>query len=194
MVTLAGGEPVQLGIAADRLDALESAITRAEASGLDLLVTLGGASVGDHDLVQSALGRRGLDLAFWKIAMRPGKPMMFGALGPLLILGLPGNPVSSFACARLFLEPLIRAMLGDPAAGDDASQAGVLGTDLNANDQRMDFLRATLDRRPDIPLITPFAVQDSSMISVMAAATCLLIRMPFAPAAQRGTPCRFMLM
>jgi molybdopterin molybdotransferase len=191
IISASGGQPVQLGIAADTLGALDAAIMRARDADLDILVTLGGASVGDHDLVQSALANRGLDLGFWKLAMRPGKPMMFGHLGAMHILGLPGNPVSSFACAKLFLAPMIRAMLGDPQAGADQSEPGLLGLDLPENDQRMDFLRATLTPTTAGASLVPFTIQDSSMISVMAAATALLIRDPFAAAAKAGSACRF---
>jgi molybdopterin molybdotransferase len=192
IIRKSGGEPIQLGIAADSLDALEAALGRARQASLDILVTLGGASVGDRDLVQSALLQEGLDLAFWKIAMRPGKPMMFGRLGDMLILGLPGNPVSSFVCATLFLAPLIRAVLGDPTAGHDRSERGRLGVDIKANDQRMDFLRSALANEDTGMTVTPFALQDSSMISVMSAANALLIREPHATASRKGEPCRFL--
>jgi molybdopterin molybdotransferase len=142
--------------------------------------------------VQSALQREGLDLAFWKIAMRPGKPMMFGALGGMLILGLPGNPVSSYACGILFMSPLIRAMLGDPDAGRDRSEPAIAGDTLAANDQRMDFLRSALDLSGPVPVASPFAVQDSSMIGVLARAEALLIRPPHAPAAPKGALCRIL--
>ncbi len=192
IIRQAGGEPMQLGIAGDSFSSLEAAIRNAKLAGLDALVTLGGASVGDHDLVQSALAKEGLELGFWKIAMRPGKPMIFGRLGEMAILGLPGNPVSSFVCATLFLAPLIRAMLGDPEAAADRSEPGVLGKDLPANDQRMDFLRSRMDAAGPTARITPYDIQDSSMIGIMAASTALLIRQPFAAVAHAGDLCRFL--
>jgi molybdopterin molybdotransferase len=191
IVRRAGGEPVDLGIAADTFEALEERIGAAEALGADLLVTLGGASVGDHDLVQSALARRGMALGFWRVALRPGKPLMHGRLGRMGLLGLPGNPVSSIVCAILFLVPAIRALLGDPAAGDDPSEAGTLGRDLSANDGRQDYLRAILQRNRDaLPTATALPKQDSSMLGVLAEAGCLIVRAPHAPAAQAGASCR----
>ncbi len=191
MAGAAGGEVIDLGIAADDRGALDAAIAQAVTRQADILVTLGGASVGDHDLVQQALVKRGMRLGFWKIAMRPGKPLMFGALGPMLALGLPGNPVSSIVCAALFLEPLIRALLGDPQAGADRSEPARLGIDLATNDQRQDYLRAALSRDADGGLIaTPFARQDSSLLADLARADALLIRAPFAAALAAGQPVR----
>jgi molybdopterin molybdotransferase len=191
LVELAGGEAVQLGIATDTPQSLRAAILRAQAERLDVLVTLGGASVGDRDLVQSALIAHGLELTFWKIAMRPGKPMIFGTLGGVVVLGLPGNPVSSYVCAHLFLAPLIRAMCGESDAGRDRSEPGVLGSDLPANDQRQDYLRATLDQNDERFVVTAFARQDSSMMLPLAQSQALLIREPFAKAAKMGENCRF---
>ena len=120
-------------------------------------MTLGGASVGDHDLVQSALSRQGMSLGFWRVALRPGKPLMHGRLGAMALLGLPGNPVSSIVCGILFLVPAIRALLGDPDAGNDPSEEARLGADLAENDGRQDYLRATLARRHrDRPFRTGF--------------------------------------
>ncbi len=141
MVEQAGGATLDLGIASDEFKALEAAIVRAEDAGADVLVTLGGASVGDHDLVQSALTSRGMQLGFWRIAMRPGKPLIFGRLGRMVILGLPGNPVSSIVCGALFLAPLLRALVGDPDAAIDRTEPGVLGADVPANDMRRDYVR-----------------------------------------------------
>jgi molybdopterin molybdotransferase len=158
-----------------------------------VLVTLGGASVGDHDLVQSALVARGMTLGFWRIAMRPGKPLIFGRLGRMAILGLPGNPVSSIVCARLFLQPLLRALAGDPAAGVDASEPALLGAPLPANDLRQDYLRANVAIDPDGRRIaTPFTRQDSSMLRLLADAQALIVRAPHAPAASTGEPCRIL--
>ncbi|MDJ1156861.1 molybdopterin molybdotransferase MoeA [Chelatococcus sp. SYSU_G07232] len=191
IVEEAGGEPIDLGIAGDSFAALEGAIARARAARADVLVTLGGASVGEHDLVQSALAREGMQLGFWRIAMRPGKPLMHGRLGDMIILGLPGNPVSSIVCSVLFVAPAVRALCGDPEAGRDPSEEAVLGVDLAANDQRQDYLRARLDEQPaGPPRVTPFGRQDSSMLATLAEAQALLIRPPYAPAATAGSACR----
>jgi molybdopterin molybdotransferase len=187
----AGAEVIDLGIAGDTFPALEAGIRAARAAKADILVTVGGASVGDHDLVQTALAREGMELGFWKIAMRPGKPLMHGRLGDMRILGLPGNPVSAIVCAILFLEPLVRALSGDPDAGRDPSEAAILGTSLSPNDNRQDYLRASLARGGDgLPIATPFPRQDSSMLRVLAQAECLVIRAPFASAAKQGEACR----
>ncbi|MDZ5647824.1 gephyrin-like molybdotransferase Glp [Nitrospirillum sp. BR 11828] len=179
-----GGIPVNLGIAPDDADTL--GILARGAAGCDLLVTTGGASVGEHDLIRNVLGAQGLELDFWKIAMRPGKPLMFGRLGATPLLGLPGNPVSSLVCAALFLVPALRRLQGlDPAEPHRARAA--LGAPLPANDRRQDYLRATL--RPGdgaLPIATTFGQQDSSMLSRLAAADCLIVRPPHAPAAEAG--------
>ncbi|MHB2166396.1 molybdopterin molybdotransferase MoeA [Alsobacter sp. R-9] len=193
MVVEAGGEPIDLGIATDDFASLAAAITAAEAARADVLVTLGGASVGDHDLVQSALTQRGMTLGFWRIAMRPGKPLIFGQLGTMGILGLPGNPVSSIVCAQLFLLPLLRALAGDADAGADRSEAAILGADLPANDMRQDYLRASISEGPDGRRVaTPFGRQDSSMLRLLAQAQALIIRPPHAPAAKAGEACRIL--
>jgi molybdopterin molybdotransferase len=179
-----GGEPLDLGVVGDRPDALREAAARAK--GADLLVTTGGASVGEHDLVQSALESEGLALDFWKIAMRPGKPLMFGTLGATAMLGFPGNPVSTLVCAQLFLGPVIDRMLGLDARARPPVTA-TLGCDLKANDRRQDYLRATLARNGSGGLVaTPFEKQDSSMLSRLVQADCLVIRAPHAPPAKAG--------
>ena len=183
-----GGEPHDFGIIRDDKAAIGKAAERAIALPADILVTLGGASVGDHDLVGAALGDKGMTLDFWRIAMRPGKPLMFGRIGPMRVLGLPGNPVSSLVCALLFLRPLIDALLGRPSS--DLSEPAVLGVDVPANDGRQDYVRATLISGDELPRVTPLPVQDSSMLSVLAAADCLLIRAPNALAAKAGALCR----
>ena len=178
-----GGEPVDLGIIPDNLKAISRAIRKA--SGAEVLLTTGGASVGDHDLVQSALKAEGIALDFWKIALRPGKPLMFARNVKQRILGLPGNPVSALVCARIFLKPLLSALLGLPAA-DDVVKAR-LGSDLPANDLRQDYLRATVARGGDGSYeATPFKVQDSSMQRALTEAQGLIVRPPFAPAARAG--------
>jgi molybdopterin molybdotransferase len=182
-----GCEIVDLGIAPDSLPETVAAIRRA--SGADILVTSGGASVGDHDLVQQALAGEGLALSFWKIAMRPGRPMLHGRLGAMHVLGLPGNPVSAYVCAFLFLVPLIRRLMGRTDV-EPVPEPAVLGGDLPENDERADYLRATLAAGPDgSQIATALPVQDSSMLAPLAAADCLLMREPHAPAAQAGSPC-----
>ena len=192
-VEAAGGEAVMLGIAADTFGALEASIADARAHAVDILVTIGGASVGDHDLVQSALAREGMTLGFWRIAMRPGKPLMFGTLGGMRLLGLPGNPVSSIVCALIFLRPLIRAMLGQPDAGADETRPARLGAAMKANDERQDYVRARITGEDGgVPVVAPHARQDSSMLSTLAASDALIIRAPHAPDAAAGMPCRIL--
>ena len=182
LAALLGGlaEVTDLGIVPDRREALAGAIARAR--GADLLVTIGGASVGDHDLVKPALEAAGATLDFWRIALQPGKPLMAGRLGDGLVVGLPGNPVSAFVCARLFLVPLLRRMAGDPAPKDHYGTA-VTAVDLPANGIRRQFLRAVVREG----VVTPAAAQDSSMLSVLAGANALLMRPEQAPAAPAGT-------
>lgn len=178
-----GGEAVDLGIIPDNLKAISRAVRKA--SGADVLLTTGGASVGDHDLVQAALKAEGIELDFWKIALRPGKPLMFARNGRLRILGLPGNPVSALVCSRIFLKPLLSTLLGLPPV-DDVVKAR-LGSDLPANDQRQDYLRATVARGGDGSYeATPFKLQDSSMQRALTEAQGLIVRPPFAPAARAG--------
>ncbi|HEY1612704.1 MAG TPA: gephyrin-like molybdotransferase Glp [Rhizomicrobium sp.] len=177
-----GGEPVDLGILPDAVDALQNIVD--VAAKADVIVTMGGASVGDHDLVQRALAPMGFALDFWKIAMRPGKPLIFGALRGKPFLGLPGNPVSSFVCALLFLRPLIAGLLGTEL--DDTRIRARLATALPANDTRQDHLRARLVRRGGEIWAEPLPIQDSSMQSALALADALLIRPPHAAAANTG--------
>ncbi|AKI00822.1 molybdopterin biosynthesis enzyme [Hoeflea sp. IMCC20628] len=184
----AGADIIDLGIAADRMEALDSAIDSALAQGADVLVTIGGASVGDHDLVQKALTGRGMALDFWRIAMRPGKPLMSGNLGPMRVLGLPGNPASSLVCAHLFLEPLVTRLGGRP--DPDRMKKAILTKDMPENDQRQDYIRSDLATGPNGQLTaTPAAHQDSSLIKVFADARCLIIRPPFALPAKAGSTC-----
>jgi len=188
-----GAEVRDLRIAPDRIADIAAAVRGARDWGADILVTSGGASVGDHDLVQKALASEGLDLSFWKVALRPGRPMMHGRLfrkdsGAMQVLGVPGNPVSSYVCAFLFLAPLIRRLAGRSDV-EPPPQTARLGRDLPANDERADYLRATLTEGPDGPVATPVPVQDSSLMAALARADCLLIRDPHAPAAPAGSRC-----
>jgi molybdopterin molybdotransferase len=184
-----GAEAIDLGIVPDRLDATVTAVRRARAEGVDVLVTSGGASVGDYDFVQQAFAAEGMALSFWKVALRPGRPLMHGRLGAMHVLGLPGNPVSAYVCGVLFFLPLLRRLAGRSDLTLPRESA-VLGRALGANDERADYMRATLERRADgILVATPFPAQDSSLLVPLAAADCLLIREPFAPAAEPGSPC-----
>jgi molybdopterin molybdotransferase len=184
-----GADIIDLGIAADTLEATVAGIRRGRDAGADILVTTGGASVGDHDLVKRSLEAEGVAMAFWKIAMRPGKPMMHGRLGAMRVIGLPGNPVSSYVCGFLFLVPLIRALSGRSAV-HHAHETALLGRDVGANDLREDYLRARLERRSDGALIAiPVDHQDSSLLGNLAAARALVIRPPFAAKASAGSAC-----
>ncbi len=190
LVEQAGATALDLGIARDNHPDLAARIERARSAGADVLITLGGASVGAHDLVQEALTRGGMALGFWKIAMRPGKPMMTGRLGEMVAVGLPGNPVSSIVCGHLFVVPLIEALLGMAAPERDRSEPGILGRDMPANDEREDYLRSDLALTQAGWEATPFDRQDSSMLGLLARAQALAIRPAFAAPARKGDPCR----
>jgi molybdopterin molybdotransferase len=191
LIEAAGGEPLDLGIAKDELGALEEGVSAGRTSTADLLVTLGGASVGDYDFVKPALAKQGMELNFWKIAIRPGKPVIHGRLGPMIILGLPGNPVAAIVAGIIFLVPLVRALSGDPDAGRETSEPAILGKALRANDSRQDYLRAALiPSASGLPVATPFEIQDSSLLGVLAQAQCLVIREPHAQPAAAGDLCR----
>lgn len=180
MIAQWGAIPRDLGILPDNPEAI-AALAKVEC---DLLVTLGGASVGEHDLVQAALGPQGFALDFWKIAMRPGKPLIFGHLGNTPFLGLPGNPVSSMVCALLFLRTAIAAMLGITER-TRLQHARLIGS-LKANDGRQDYLRATCEWRDGDLWARPFPAQDSSMQKLFAEADALIVRKPHAPAMEDG--------
>ncbi|MEM0908191.1 MAG: gephyrin-like molybdotransferase Glp [Pseudomonadota bacterium] len=184
LVRRAGGEAIDLGIAPDN-QAVIAQKAKAGIAQADILVTLGGASVGDHDLVRPALADLGVTLDFWKVAVRPGKPLMF-ASDPL-VLGLPGNPVSGVVCTLLFLAPLVESMLGVAHPGPHA-QEGVLGGPLGKNGPRRDHVRARLDNGR----LVPFPVQDSSMLGVLAKADALIVRPPHAPPASAGEACAYL--
>ena len=184
-----GAEVVDLGIVGDQLDATVAAVRSARELSADILVTSGGASVGDYDLVQKAFAAEGMSLSFWRLALRPGRPLMHGRLGAMQVLGVPGNPVSAFVCGFLFLAPLICRLAGRNDL-QPATESAVLGCDLPENDERADYLRSTLKAGPQGAVATPFPVQDSSMIGPLAKADCLVIREPYEPAAKAGSLCR----
>ena len=179
-----GGDPLDLGIATDDEDSLSTML--AGARGADLLVTIGGASVGDYDLVNKVLGDEGMDLNFYKVASRPGKPLIFGRLGDTPVLGMPGNPVSVGVAAVVYLKPAIQVMLGLAPELEPVDTA-LLGCDLGANDARQDYMRAALTRDADGKAVaTPFTTQDSAQMALFASADCLLVRPPHAPPAKTG--------
>ena len=184
LVRAMGGDPTVLPVAKDTTEAIAAAAD--QVAGFDLLVTTGGASVGDHDLVISGLQTRGLVVNFWQIAMRPGKPLLFGQMGAVPVLGLPGNPVSAMVCAALFLLPALAVMQGLPAAPPPTVTA-ILGAAVRANDHRADHLRATVSHdEQGRMVVTPFPVQDSAMLRRLALADALVLRAPGAPALPAG--------
>jgi molybdopterin molybdotransferase len=178
-----GCEVINCGIIPDNLKATERAILKMAKA--DVLLTTGGASVGDHDFIQQALKNTGVKIDFWKIALRPGKPFMYGRKGKQHVIGLPGNPVSALVCARLFLKPLLNAMQG--VAVEEAVTMARLGMGMAANDGRQDYVRARLGVAADgSRTATPFNRQDSSMQRTFRDAHCLIIRPPDAPEAPAG--------
>ena len=178
-----GADVLDLGIVRDDLGATVRSIKRA--AGADILLTSGGASVGEHDFVLAALKQAGVAVDFWKIAMRPGKPFMYGRRKRQHVLGLPGNPVSALVCARLFLKPLLDGLLG--LAGSEDRTEARLATPMAANDGRQDYVRAHVEVTTDgSRLVRPFARQDSSMQRTFRDADCLIVRPPFAPEAPAG--------
>jgi molybdopterin molybdotransferase len=184
LVRATGGEPIVLPVARDTREAVAAVADAVH--GVDMLVTTGGASVGDHDLVIESLQSRGMTLDFWQIAMRPGKPLLYGQLGAVPVLGLPGNPVSAMVCAILFLLPALSRLTGLPAGPPPTIQA-FAGAALRANDHRADHLRATVtaDAQGRV-VVTPFPVQDSAMLRRLAHADALILRAPNAPAVAEG--------
>jgi molybdopterin molybdotransferase len=192
LITQLGGIPLHLAIAPDDNRALQR--IAAGAAGADFLVTTGGASVGEHDLVRGALAETGLVLDFWKIAMRPGKPLMVGRFRDTPMMGLPGNPVSSLVCGLLFLKPAIERLLGRETPPALPVRAR-LATPLAGNDRRQDYLRATLSHAVDGALeVRPFPLQDSSMMSLLARSDCLVVRQPLAPPAAAGESVEIILL
>lgn len=188
----AGAEVIDLGIAPDRKEAIIALVDEAIAKKADVIVTIGGASVGDHDFIHDVLTAEGVELAFWKVAMRPGKPLMFGRKGSTRVLGLPGNPVASLICSQLFLKPLVAKLSGADQVQD--IRDAFLGAAMSANDTRQDYVRATIRRENGRLVATPFNVQDSSMLGLLAQADALVIRAPFAAAAEAGSPCQVLML
>jgi molybdopterin molybdotransferase len=183
--TVCGALPILVGNAPDDPDALRHIAMAAQ--GVDLFVTTGGVSVGEHDLVREVLSEEGLAIDFWQIAMRPGKPLMVGKYRGTPMVGLPGNPVSTLVCSLLFLKPALERLSGLPDDGEPQTTAR-LGIALKQNDRRQDYLRARLQRAPDGALaVVPFEVQDSSMMRPLAASDCLVMRPPHAPALPAGS-------
>ena len=190
LVEAAGGQAISYGIVRDEPTALRDAFERAKADGIDVFVTIGGASVGDHDIVAPVLRERGVQLDFWKVAMRPGKPLMAGRHEAMRFLGLPGNPASSLVTAELFLRPLVERLAGRPTWR--RYEVGTLGTDLTQNDHRAEFMRARIEIGENGgSILRPIARQDSSLLSVFAMADALLVRPANAPAARAGESCEF---
>lgn len=184
LVTAAGADPIVLPIAVDTLDSIAGIADHL--GGVDLLVTTGGASVGEHDLIQKALATRGFAPDFWKIAMRPGKPLIFGNLGASPVLGLPGNPVSALVCAILFLVPAIKRLSGLTDWHLPVAR-GILTRPIPANDHRADYMRSKLALSPTGELsVTPYARQDSSHLRVLAESDALAVRAPNASATEAG--------
>ncbi|NWH08926.1 MAG: molybdopterin molybdotransferase MoeA [Alphaproteobacteria bacterium] len=180
-----------LGIARDNAPALSASLPRP--SSFDLLITLGGASVGDHDLVRETLAALGFTLDFWRVALQPGKPLLFGQWERMPVIGLPGNPVSAFVCAHLFVRPFLDRMQGLPGEPPVTARA-VLGCALGANGSREQYLRAHIETDADQQwIVTPDARQDSSLLSVLAQSNALLVRPPHAPAAPAGAKVRVIL-
>jgi molybdopterin molybdotransferase len=187
-----GARAIDLGIAADKKEAIAALVKKAVEAGADVIVTLGGASVGDHDLIHDVLTGEGMTLDFWKIAMRPGKPLMFGRLGNIRCIGLPGNPVASLVCSQLFVKPLL-AWLGGRSHRQDMREAR-LGAAMSANDLRQDYVRAVVKEDAGVLVATPFGIQDSSMLRMLADANGLIVRAPFAAAAAAGAPCSVLML
>lgn len=188
----AGADILDLGIAPDRRDAIAALVREAASRTADVVVTIGGASVGDHDFVHDVLTSEGVALAFWKVAMRPGKPLMFGRRDRLRVLGLPGNPVASLICTQLFLKPLIARLCGADYVQD--MREAVLGKAVPANDARQDYVRASIMQDGDRLVATAFDVQDSSMLQILARSDALIVREPHAPAAEAGAMCRVLML
>ncbi|PSJ61707.1 gephyrin-like molybdotransferase Glp [Kumtagia ephedrae] len=192
IASAAGARVLDLGIVGDDRAAIAERLADATKAGTDVVVTLGGASVGDHDLVHEVLGSQGVTLDFWKIAMRPGKPLMFGRRDDMRFLGMPGNPVASLVCSQLFLKPLVAALGG--RQHEPNLRPAVLGAPMAANDLRQDYVRARIAMKDGVLTATPFSVQDSSMLRILADSGGLIVRAPFAPAADQGDSCTVLML
>lgn len=187
-LALEGAEIIDLGVVPDQLDATTAAMRAARHA--DVLVTIGGASVGERDLVRRALEEAGVELGFWRLALRPGRPLIYGRRDGWRVLGLPGNPVSAFTCTLLFVLPLVRALAGraDILPPTEPAQ---LGCGLPATDHRAEYLRGTLACGAGGAVVAaPFAEQDSSLTALLAAADCCIIRPPQSAAVAAGAACR----
>ncbi|MFT8417889.1 MAG: gephyrin-like molybdotransferase Glp [Acetobacter sp.] len=186
-----GADAHILPVARDNAASLSSAF--AHIHDLDMLVTIGGASVGTYDLVRPTLEKAGLVQNFWKIAMRPGKPLMSGTLNGMPVLGLPGNPVAALVCSVVFVLPALRKLMGQAVENTLDTQAALLGADVKENDQRQDFLRATLHTNSEgLCVATPFGQQGSAQLNILAQSQALIVRPPHASAQKAGTPCRIL--
>jgi molybdopterin molybdotransferase len=185
-----GGEVLDMGIIKDELDTLKETILSALEQGADIIVTLGGASVGDYDLVHPAFTQLGAEFAFWKVAMRPGKPLMFGTINGVKILGLPGNPVSSLVCGEVYLKPLVLKSCGLPY--ENLTKQAFTKTSLQENDQRQDYMRAYASINNGQIEVEAFSRQDSSMLKTLSEANCLLIRPPYAKSLEIGESCEIL--
>lgn len=184
-----GAETINLGLARDTLEDTARAVRSAVDAKADILISTGGASVGDHDVVKSALESEGVEMAFWQIALRPGKPMMNGHLGSMRVIGVPGNPVSSYVCTFIFGVPLIRALSGRSDI-HHVMESAILSHDLPENDHRQEYLRARLAVREDgLEVVSSVGQQDSSLLGNLASANALIVRPPNAPAAKAGERC-----
>ncbi|MDQ6437693.1 molybdopterin molybdotransferase MoeA [Mesorhizobium sp. LHD-90] len=192
IASAAGARILDLGIVRDDRAAIADRLGAATEAGADIVVTLGGASVGDHDLVHDVLTEQGVTLGFWKIAMRPGKPLMFGRRGDTRFIGMPGNPVASLVCSHLFLKPLV-ARLGGRFHEQDI-RAARLGAAMGANDLREDYVRAKIEIVDGQVTATPFGLQDSSMLRILAESGGLIIREPFALPAAEGETCKVLML
>ncbi len=184
LIEAQGGEAISLGIAKDNA---ESLVTLARAgSGADILLTIGGASVGERDLVRRVLEAEGFVLDFWKVAMRPGKPLLYGRLGAQHVLGVPGNPVAALVCGYVFLVPMLHRLLGLVKSARPGPEA-VLIEALEANGPREHYLRAASRWTAEGERqVAPFPSQDSSLVAALTRADCLIVREPGAAAAPKG--------
>lgn len=174
-----GAHPRLLPIAKDTVAALSLSFDLAASA--DLIITIGGASVGDHDLVGQAAADKGMDQSFYKIAMRPGKPLMAGTLGDAMMIGLPGNPVSAMVCGHVFVAPTIRAMLGHPSE-PTPTQTAILANDITPNGPRQHYMRGHIEDK----VVTIFERQDSALLTVLSDANCLVVRPPSDGARKAG--------